>query len=111
MKKYSSLLCILFLVTSCGSLTITPKGCKTNAVWGANPLSSREITREELLEERELEKRFNESFTVFYDKSVRLKDLLEKNGIKCEDLKKIRVQISTSYFLKRDVQLIVIQNK
>ncbi len=100
----------VLVLSGCGTLRVNPKSCKTNAVWGASPESSREITREELKEEKVIDLKTKEEFYVFYDRDLRLKDLLEEHGIKCEDVKRLRVVIKTSWFIKREVFLKVVKN-
>lgn len=100
----------MVFLTGCGSLKITPRSCKTNAIWGTNPESTREITREELEEEQVIDIKARELFYVFYDRELRLRDLLEEHGIKCEEVKKLRVQIKTSWFFVREVFLKVVKN-
>lgn len=105
-----SLIATLVLFTGCGSLRINPRSCKTKAVWGSNPLSTREITREEIEEEKTLELKAKEQFFVFYDRDLRLRDLLEEHGIKCEEVKKLRVEVTTSWFFLREISLKVVKN-
>lgn len=103
MKK-GSIVMALFFLTSCGSIRVVPKGCKTEATYGANPLSTREVTYQELEEQRR-QSVVKKSFTVFKDTDVRIKDLLEEANMKCEDLKKLRVSIKTSWFVFREVEI------
>lgn len=106
-----TLMFVLFLTsTGCGTLRVNPKSCKTNAVWGTSPNSSRETTREDLEDERIIDLKAKEEFYVFYDRDLRLRDLLEAHGIKCEEVKKIRVVIKTSWFFVREVSLKVVKN-
>ncbi len=107
--KVGLILGLVFL-TGCGTLKITPRSCKTNAIWGADPDSTREITREELEEDKVLDIKAREQFYVFYDRELRLRDLLEEHGIKCEEVKKLRVEIKTSWFFMREVFLKVVKN-
>ncbi|AUN98107.1 hypothetical protein DOM21_10740 [Bacteriovorax stolpii] len=109
MKKVM-LVMALVMLSGCGSLRINPKSCKTNALWGTNPLSSREITREEIEEEKVIDIKAREQFYVFYDRDLRLRDLLEEHGIKCEEVKKIRVEMTTKWFFVREIALKVVKN-
>ncbi len=97
------------LLSGCGSLRINPKSCKTDAVWGSDPLSSREITREELEEESVVDLKVQGPFYVFGDEDLRLRDLLEEHGLTCEGVKKLRVRISTKWFFIREVSLKVVK--
>lgn len=108
MKK--AIVMSLVLLTGCGSLRINPKSCKTNAVWDFNPLSIREISREAIKEKEAVILKAREKFYVFYDRDLRLRDLLEEHAIKCEEVKKLRVEISTSWFFIREVSLKVVKN-
>ena len=110
MKKLVVITGIVLLAASCGTLRVNPKSCKTNAVWGASPTSSRETTREELEDEKVIDLKTKEEFYVFYDRDLRLRDLLEEHGIKCEEVKKIRIVIRTSWFFMREVSLKVVKN-
>lgn len=101
---------LVLFATGCGTFRVNPKSCKTNAVWGASPTSSREITREELEEEKIIDLKTKEEFYVFYNRDLRLRDLLEEHGIKCEEVKKLRVVIKTSWFFMREVSLKVVKN-
>ena len=100
---------IVLLATGCGALRINPKSCKTEGVWGANPNSSREITREEIEDEKTLDIKSKEEFYVFYDRDVRLRDILAEQGIKCEEVKKLRVIVTTSWFFKREIRVLVVK--
>lgn len=108
--KLGVLILLFLLATGCGTLRVNPKGCKTLAVWGASPTSSREITREELDDEKVIDLKTKEEFYVFYDRDLRLRDLLAEHGIKCEEVKKLRVVIKTSWFFVREVSLKVVRN-
>jgi hypothetical protein len=104
-------LLVLFLLflSGCGALRINPKSCNSPGIWGANPLSTREITREEAEDEKIIDLNMKESFLVFYDRDLRLRDLLNEHKIKCEEVKKIRVEIKTTWFLIRKVTLKVVK--
>lgn len=108
MKKWVWFFLMVYLSAGCAALRINPKGCKTNALWGSNPLSSREITREEVEDSRK-EITGKKKLTVVTDTDIRLRDLLEENGIKCSEVKKIRVQISTRWIFFREIDLKVIK--
>ena len=110
MKKLIGMSCLFLLATGCGALRINPKSCKTNAVWGNSPNATRETTREELEEGKILDLRAQEHFLVFFDRNIRIRDLLEEHGIRCEEVKKLRVSISTKWFILREVSLKVVKN-
>lgn len=99
---------VISTTAGCGALRINPKGCKTDALWGSNPLSSREITKEEM-EDAQREVTGKKELTVITDTDIRLRDLLEENGIKCGEVKKLRVRISTKWIFFREIELKVIK--
>lgn len=99
MKK-SLCLMSLVLLASCGSLRIIPKNCKTTAVWGTSAVNSKESV---------IDIKAKETFYVFSDLDLKLGDLLEENGIRCEEVKSVRVVVSTSWFFMRDVSLKVVK--
>jgi len=109
MKKLPIIAALVLLFTGCGNLRVTPKGCKTDAVWGASPTSTREITREELNEEKGIEIKSKDDLYVFDDHEINLRELIEEAGMKCENIKNLRVVIETSWFFKRTVTLIVVK--
>jgi len=109
MKKSCSLIVLVLLATGCGALRVTPKGCKTDAVWGANPLATREITKAEVAEEETLDIRAKERFFVFVDKEVTIQSLLEEHGINCSEVKKLRVVMSSSWLFFREISLKVVR--
>ncbi len=100
----------MFFLTGCGSLKINPRACRTNAVWGSSPYSTRGLTRDEMMDEKVMNLKARETFLVFYDRNLRLLDLLKEHGIKCEDVKRIRVEIKTTLFFIREVVLKVVKN-
>jgi hypothetical protein len=108
-RKSSSLIVLVLLATGCGALRISPQGCRTDAVWGASPTSTREITRAEVEEEKVMDVKAKEKFFVFHDREIKLRHLLEENGINCGEVKKLRVVISTSWFAWREVALKVVK--
>lgn len=105
----SILFLLLFVCSSCGSLKISPKACQTNGIWGTSPQSSREITKEDLDEEQFIDLKNQETFLVFYDREIRMKDLLSEHNIKCEEVKKLRIEIETSWFFIRKIALKVVK--
>lgn len=110
MKKLFFMMALVLSATGCGALRINPKSCKTDAIWGISPNATRGITRDEQEEERVIDIKAKEQFFVFYDRDVRLRDLLEEHGIKCEEVKRLRLVINTSWFFWREVSLKVVKN-
>lgn len=109
MKKLGVWMVLVLSATGCGALRINPKSCKTDAVWGTSPNAVRGITREEQEEERVIDIKAKEQFFVFYDRDIRLRDLLEEHGIKCEEVKRLRLVMNTSWFFWREVSLKVVK--
>lgn len=109
MKKSWFFIIAGFLFVSCGTLRVTPKGCKTKAVFAANPEASREVTNEEL-EDKENEITAKKTLIVIKDTEIRIKDLLHEKGLGCEDVKKLRVRIRTSWFFSREVEIKAVKN-
>lgn len=98
--KVCSLLSLFFLVglVSCGSLKIAPQGCRSTGVWGTMVAEGK--TTEELV--------LTESFFVWnLDHQVRLVDFLKEHKIECRDVKSLRVQVKSSFFVKRDLTVFV----
>lgn len=93
MKKLVLLGCV-FLLSSCGSLRLTPQGCKSPGYWGKS--------------EEEKEQVFTgEYFLLTLDKEIRLRDFLRDRGVACEEVKSLRVQFSSSFFIKRKISVII----
>ena len=109
MKQSLFMMALVLFSTGCGALRINPKSCRTDAVWGSSPNSSRGITHEVMEEERVIDIKAKEQFFVFYDRDIRLRDLLNEHGIKCEEVKKLRLVMSTSWFFWREVSLKVVK--
>ena len=98
--KMLILISTMFLVSSCGALRISPKSCRTEAVWGSSELAAKE---------NPIEIKAKETYYAFTDVDLKLRDLLAENGIKCEEVKSVRVVISTSWLFMRDVSLKVVK--
>ncbi len=111
MKITKALLVVVagMCLTGCGSLRVNPKGCQTDGVWGSNPKSTRAITKGEIEEENSIDLKASENFLVFYNRDLRLRDLLEEHNIKCAEVKKIRVAVTTKWFFIREVSLKVVK--
>ena len=103
------MMALVLFSTGCGALRVNPKSCKTDAVWGLSANAVRGITRAELEEEKVIDIKAKEQFLVFYDRDIRLRDLLFEQGIKCEEVKKLRVVINTSWFFWREISLKVVK--
>lgn len=101
--KVLYVLSILLCLSSCGSLKLSPQGCKSPGFWGGSPLNGERGTQ---LREQEFD--FAEDYYVLaLDKEIRLSDFLKDKGIECADVKKIRVQMSSAFFLKRKIKVTI----
>lgn len=90
---------LLFVTTSCGSLRLSPQGCQTVGEWGAGP---------QKLDEREV--KYTEEYFVFTeDKEIKLSTFLKEKGLSCKEIKKIRVQMSSVFFVKRILDVYIIR--
>ena len=90
-------LLLLFFVSSCGSLSLVPRGCKTDGIWG-----------EDLGYNDFKEVIINKSYYVwFFDLELKLKDILKEQKIECSSVKKLRVEMRNTFFVKRDLKIIL----
>lgn len=111
MKRSFTIFVMALLFSSCGVLKITPRSCSTEAAWGASPESTREITKTEIIEaEKSVDVKMKEKIFVFHDHEIKLRDLLDQEGIKCKEVKKLRVLVFTRFFFWREVTLKVVKN-
>lgn len=93
------LLTFIFIcsLSGCGQLRISPKSCKTNAFWDD----------EEKNEKREHYEK--ESFFVFLDTEILLRDLFKEHGIECQGVKKVRLKIGTTFFFFRKISFDIVR--
>ena len=85
----------LLLLNSCGSISLVPRGCKTDGLWG-----------EDLSYNEHKEIIIDKSYYVWlFDTEVKLKDILRENKIECSEVKKLRVEIKSTFFVKRDLKI------
>ena len=90
--KFLILVIVLILSASCGSMSITPRGCQTQGSWGS--------------EESINDIKISESYYLTTDEvEVKLKDLLAKHDVKCSQIKNLRIKIISSFFVKRTVEI------
>lgn len=98
MKMLGFLFGLLFLVTSCGALKLSPMGCSGDGVWGASSFEGKQDS----------ELKFTENYYVWnVDYEVRLKDFLKKRNINCKEIKKMRVNIKSVFFVKRELTVFI----
>lgn len=81
------------LLSSCGSLKISPQGCKSSGHWGAAETNERKISAE--------------YYVLALDKEIKLRDFLKENGVACKDVKNLRVEIGSVFFVKRILSVYV----
>lgn len=87
------LILVLLFVTSCGSLKLSPKGCRTQGLWG--DVGSPEVA-------------FREVYYVWnIDHEVRLKDFLKAHQLDCSEIKKMRVEMKSVFFVRRELTIFV----
>jgi hypothetical protein len=91
MKNICLFSCFVLMV-GCGSITVSPHLCKTQAIW-----TSEEQNNELILSE--------DYFLGMDDQEVKIKDMLEIKNIKCDQLKTMRLKIHTTFFVKRTVEI------
>lgn len=95
-KTFSLLIFTLLLscVSSCGSLRLLPQGCQTNGVWGQK------------IEEGKAgsEIALTQTYYVWnMDQEVKLKKFLKEKNIECSEVKEMRVEIKSTFFVKREL--------
>lgn len=90
MKNFFLLIFSAFLLSSCGSLTLSPQACRSSGQWGISESSGPQ--------ERKISAVY---YVMTMDKEIRLRDLLKDNGVACQNVKKMRVEMSSVFFVKR----------
>ncbi|MBC7538206.1 MAG: hypothetical protein H7281_05260 [Bacteriovorax sp.] len=100
MKRKGLILGLLFLVSSCGSLKLSPTGCRSDGVWGDKIEAGKQDT----------ELKFTEEYYLWnVDYEVRLKEFLKKRNIDCSEIKKLRVNIKSVFFVKRQLTVFILK--
>lgn len=99
MKIKNALLCFFLLAfASCGSLRVLPNGCRTDGTWGDHPIEAHGGS----------EIQIHESYFIFFDDhEVKLKDLVKEAYLECNEIKKIRVEMHSSLFIKRELNIYI----
>lgn len=86
------LILVLISTISCGGMSITPRGCQTQGTWG-NEDSINDI-------------KISESYYLTTDEvEIKLKDILARHDVNCNQIKNLRIKIISSFFLKRTVEI------
>jgi len=88
----------LFLISACGALNVTPTGCRSNGFWGNDQELGR--TSPEIMLSKEY-------FVWNVDYEVRLKDFLKEMNMNCDEVKRIRVEIVSTFFVNRKLNVYV----
>lgn len=92
------LLGLMSSFVSCGSLKLSPQGCRTNGLWGK--MVEAGIADKEIA--------ISEEFYVWnVDHEVKLKDILKAHQVDCSEVKKLRVQMRSVFFVKRELSIFV----
>lgn len=98
MKVNGLLIVLSLLVMSCGALKVSPKGCQGEGIW-SGPINNRVDTSED---------HFTKVYYVWnFDYEVRLKEFLDKRKIDCREIKKMRINISSVFFVKRKLTVFI----
>lgn len=82
---------LLIFLASCGSFTVTPRACRTTGFWGPKALNEQVITADYYL------------FTL--DKEVMLRDILLEHNLQCDQIKSMRLKLTSSFLFKRTVEV------
>ncbi|MDO9184181.1 MAG: hypothetical protein Q7U04_17335 [Bacteriovorax sp.] len=90
--KFLFLFLVLFLSSACGALKLNPSGCSGSGVWGS------ETGNVEFVEEY---------YVWNADHEVRLKEFLKQRNLDCHEIKKIRVKVTSKFFVKRELTVFV----
>ncbi len=92
------MLSTLFLFSACGALMVTPNGCRSDGLWG----NDQELGRAS--PEIKLSKEY---FVWNVDYEVKLKDFLKEKHMSCNEVKRIRVEIESTFFVSRKLNVYV----
>lgn len=91
---------LVMVVSSCGSLKLTPQGCKSPGYWGKKDEAAGH-SGEQVFS--------REYYLLTLDKEIRLRDFLKENGVSCEEVRSLRVQLSSSFFIKRKLSVFIVK--
>ena len=85
-------------LVSCGSLRIIPNGCHTEGIWGAKPIEAHAGS----------EIQVHEGYFIFFDDhEVKLKDLVKEVFLECKEIQKIRVEVESVFFIRRELNIFI----
>lgn len=89
---------VLFIFSSCGSLKLTPKGCQGEGSWGDEVVDRKNHGW----------LKFSEDYYIWFaDYEIALKEFLKKRNINCHEVKKLRIDIGTYFFVKRELTIYI----
>jgi hypothetical protein len=87
-------------LASCGSLKLSPEGCESNGLWGERSVDAKLEEEDEFV--------YSQEYSVWIeDLTVSLQDFLMDRGIECHDVKKLRVQMKSVFFVKRELTVFI----
>jgi hypothetical protein len=102
MKIFLQGLFLALILCSCGSLRVLPKGCKGPGEWAPNLADSDAA----LMSIKPVV--ISEDYLIWnMDTEVRLKDFLKKRGLTCDEVKRIRAEMTSSFFVRRNLTLFI----
>lgn len=99
----------LLVLSSCGSVTLSPKGCNTSAYWGSSSEQTRHLDARTLNIESI---KINEDKTYFvpFNKSIEISKVLEENNLACESVASVRVYMESKFiFFKKMILLVTLK--
>ena len=86
------------ILSSCGSLRLLPQSCHSNGIWGQKIEEGKAGTEIAL----------SETYYVWnMDQEVKLKEFFKEKNIECHDVKEMRVEIKTTFFVKRELTVFI----
>lgn len=108
--KFVLMLISLLIFTSCGSVTLNPKGCNTNAIWGSSAEQTRHLDARTLNVES-IKINSDKTYFVPFNKSIEIKKVLEENNLACESIASVRVLMESKFiFFKKMILFVTLNN-
>lgn len=107
--KFILMLISLLVFSSCGSVTLSPKGCNTNAIWGADFNEVRHLDARTLNMEA-IKINSDKVYFVLFNKSIEIKKVLEENNLDCASIRSLRVVMESKFiFFKKMILLVTLK--
>jgi hypothetical protein len=93
------LIFVCLTLASCGTLRVTPQNCKTNnGLWGDS--------KRDYIQASEF--KFSKTYMIYLTNvDIRLRDFLKEFNVKCTDVKKLRMDVKTTFFVKRTLDVYI----